>query len=103
MSRHVWTEQQVRDLGVRTDLVTACSIIYGCGATKAYELQARGELDFPVRRIGNRYAVPVAPLLELLGLPLHMSEAAPASAAIATIPTSQEEVDSSERSLRAAG
>ncbi len=64
----MWTEAQVRSLGLRTDLVTACSIVYGCGRTKAYELYHRGELDFPAIRAGARIVVPVAPLLKLLGV-----------------------------------
>ena len=39
-----WTPAEVRSLGVRTDLVTACQIAYGAGRTKAYELFRRGEL-----------------------------------------------------------
>jgi hypothetical protein len=102
MRRHIWTEAEIRGLGVRTDLVTACSIVYGCGATKAYELVARDEIDFPVRKVGNRYAVPVAPLLELLGLPVHMSEPEPASPDIATNSTTEEEADAPKRTLPAA-
>lgn len=65
---HVWTETEIRALGVRTDLVTACSIVFGCGRTKAYELHAAGELPFPVFKAGNRLAVPTAPILRLLGI-----------------------------------
>ena len=101
MSR-VWTEADIRALGVRTDLVTACSIVYGCGATKAYELVARDEIDFPVRKVGNRYVVPVAPLLELLGLPLHISEPGAGTPGIATNSTTEEEADAPKRTLRAA-
>ena len=32
----VWTPAEVRSLGVRTDLVTACEIAYGAKRTKAY-------------------------------------------------------------------
>jgi len=63
-----WTEAEVRALGVRTDLVTACAVVYGCGRTKAYELMRRGALDFPALHVGQRIVVPVAPLLALLGL-----------------------------------
>jgi hypothetical protein len=68
VSRHKWTEDEVRALGVRTDLVTACEIIYGTGRTKAYQLLHAGELDFPVYRAGARYTVPTAPLITLLCL-----------------------------------
>jgi hypothetical protein len=65
---NVVTAEQIDALGVRTDVVTACSIVYGCGRTKAYELAKRGELDFPVLTAGNRYVVPVAAIKSLLGL-----------------------------------
>ncbi len=58
----------MRALGVRTDLVTACLVVYGCGRTKAYELHRTGQLDFPALTVGNRIVVPTAPLLSLLGL-----------------------------------
>ena len=63
-----WTEADVRGLGVRTDLETACSVVLGVGRTRAYELLRAGELPFPVLRVGRRVAVPTAPLLRLLGL-----------------------------------
>lgn len=94
-----WTGSDIHALGVRTDLVTACSIVYGCGRTKAYELLAQNELDFPVLKAGNRYVVPTAPLLLLLGLPPHMSEPGPASPGTATNSTTQEEVDAPNRTL----
>ncbi len=68
----LWTAEQVRALGVRTDLVTAAEA-GGIGRTLAYDLARRGELPFPVRRIGARYVVPVAGLLEFLGLPAESS------------------------------
>lgn len=93
----------VRALGVRTDLVTACSVVYGCGRTKAYELYAAGELDFPVLKAGNRYTVPTAPLLELLGLDPDMSEAGPASPATATNLSTKKDFDADHNTLRSAG
>lgn len=63
-----WTAEKVRALGVRTDLVTACSIALGCGKNKAWELFHSGELPFPALRVGRRVVVPTAPLLALLGL-----------------------------------
>lgn len=103
MTARTWTAQEIRALGVRTDLVTACSIVYGCGRTKAYELLAANELDFPVLKAGNRYVVPTAPLLELLGLATDMSEPGLAGPGIATIPTTEEEVDAPQHTLRSAG
>lgn len=69
MSR-TWSPDDVRALGVRTDLVTACEIAYGAKRTKAYELFRRGELDFPAVRVGNRVVVPVAAICAFLGIPL---------------------------------
>jgi hypothetical protein len=66
----VWTPADVRTLGVRTDLVTACEIAYGAKRTKAYELFRRGELDFPAVRVGNRVVVPVSALCQFLGIEL---------------------------------
>ncbi len=66
----VWTPAEVRNLGVRTDLVTACEIAYGAKRTKAYELLRRDELDFPAVRVGNRVVVPFAALCRFLGIEL---------------------------------
>ena len=62
----VWTPTAIRDLGASTDIETAAAII-GFGRTKAYAMARIGE--FPVRtvRIGRRYVVPIAGILELLG------------------------------------
>lgn len=65
--KRTWSEAEVRALGVRTDLETACDAVLGVGRTKSYELARLGELPFPVLRVGNRMVVPVAPLLNLLG------------------------------------
>lgn len=71
-----WSPSDVRALGCRTDLVTACEIAYGCGRTKAYELMRRGELDFPAVRVGNRVVVPVAALCRFLGIELELAPSA---------------------------
>jgi hypothetical protein len=68
MTGRVWTADDVRALGVRTDLVTAGSVL-GLGRTAAHEHARRGTFPVPVLRLGARYVVPVAPLLELLGVP----------------------------------
>jgi hypothetical protein len=67
-ARQVWTPEQVRALGMTTDLTTAAAII-GIGRTLAYDLARTG--DFPVRilRLGGRVVVPVADLLAFLGEP----------------------------------
>ncbi len=67
MTGRTWTAEEVRALGVRTDLVTAGSVL-GIGRTSAHELARRGVFPVKVLRLGTRYVVPVAPLLELLGL-----------------------------------
>jgi hypothetical protein len=59
----------VYELGVRTDLVTACRIALGIGSTTAYALAGRGELAFPAYRVGRQWVVPTAGLLTFLGLP----------------------------------
>ena len=66
-ARRVWSTEQVRALGVRTDLVTAGEIL-GIGRTVAHQLAKRGEFPVPVLRVGRKYVVPVAPLLEILGV-----------------------------------
>jgi hypothetical protein len=64
----VWTEERIRALGVRTEGVIACEIIYGDRRTKAYERLRAGDVDFPVIKRGRRYIVPTAAILGLLGL-----------------------------------
>jgi hypothetical protein len=61
--------RELYDLGVRTDLVTACRIALGIGSTTAYALAGRGALPFPAYRVGRRWVVPTAGLLTFLGLP----------------------------------
>ncbi|MBD2900774.1 hypothetical protein amrb99_97830 [Actinomadura sp. RB99] len=48
-----------------TDLATVAALA-GIGLSTAYDAARRG--DFPTRRIGRRWIVPTAPLLEYLGL-----------------------------------
>jgi hypothetical protein len=67
MDARVWTTDEIRALGVRTDLVTAASIL-GIGRTKAYELARSGTFPVPTLALGARYVVPVTPLLRLLGV-----------------------------------
>jgi hypothetical protein len=64
-----WTVEQVRALGTRTDLVTACKIVYGCGKNKAWEMYHAGELPFPtLPRCGRRVFVAVATVQAALSL-----------------------------------
>ncbi len=65
-SGKTWTADQIRALGVRTDLATACSIVYGIGRSAAWDRYHRGELCFPAIRSGRGVVVPVAPLLKLM-------------------------------------
>lgn len=84
MRRSIWTAEQVLALGVRTDLVTAGSVL-GLGRTAAHQLARAGAFPIPVLRLGARYVVPTAPLLALLGIAPERSEAEPSTGpAIAT-------------------
>jgi Helix-turn-helix domain len=65
--RRVWTAAQVRALGVRTDLRTAADVL-GIGERTAYEQARRGTFPVPVLRLGTKWVVPCAYLLELLGI-----------------------------------
>lgn len=65
MTRRAWSEEDVRALGVQTDVPTAASIL-GIGRNTAYELIRRGEFPAPVIKLGRHLIVPVAPLLQLL-------------------------------------
>ena len=64
----VWTEDRIRALGAVTDLPTAARI-FGLGRALAYELAKNDRFPVPVLRVGNRYRVPVAPILAALRLP----------------------------------
>ena len=70
---HMLGVQDVDDLGVRTDLVTACRIALGIGSTTAYALAGRDELPFPAYRVGRQWVVPTAGLRAFLGLPQQRS------------------------------
>lgn len=65
--RTVWSVADIRGLGASTDLVTAASVL-GIGRTTAYAMARRGVFPVPVRRVGRRYRVPLAPILRLLAL-----------------------------------
>ncbi len=58
-----------------TDLATAASVLR-IGRTKAHQLARADAFPVPVLRLGSRYAVPVAALLELLGLDVLTSDPA---------------------------
>lgn len=74
--RPVWTPEQVRALGVTTDVVTAGQIL-GLSRNSAYRLARTGTFPVPVLRAGAQYRVPVAALLTGLGLDAERDTAAP--------------------------
>jgi len=63
----VWSAEQVRALGVTTDVVTAGSVL-GVGRTTAYRLAREGQFPVPVRKVGGRYLIAVAHLLQAVGI-----------------------------------
>jgi hypothetical protein len=64
----VWTAADVIALGVRTDVPTAGEILAGLCADESYRAVKRGNFPVPVLKVGRRLVVPVAPILELLGI-----------------------------------
>jgi hypothetical protein len=67
MAAKTWTEEDIRQLGLTTDVETAAQIL-GIGRTLAYDLAKRGEFPVTLIRVGSRYVVPTNALLRLLGL-----------------------------------
>lgn len=67
MTKRVWTVDEVRRLGMATDVETAASILR-IGRTTAYRLVGEGDFPVPVLRVGKRYVVAVENLLALLGV-----------------------------------
>ncbi|WP_410658320.1 helix-turn-helix domain-containing protein [Amycolatopsis sp. lyj-112] len=65
--RPAWSRERLRGLGVTTTLMTAASLL-GIGRTTAYRLARQGDFPVPAIRAGRNYRVPVARLVELLGL-----------------------------------
>ncbi|WP_216211158.1 helix-turn-helix domain-containing protein [Amycolatopsis aidingensis] len=62
-----WSREGLYALGVTTDLLTAARVLR-IGRTKAYQLARSGDFPVPTTRIGRRYVVAVAHLVEFLGL-----------------------------------
>lgn len=62
-----WTEDDVRALGVTTDVVTAGQIL-GLSRNTAYRLARAGTFPVPVIQAGHQYRIPVAGLLAALHL-----------------------------------
>jgi hypothetical protein len=63
-----WTTDQIRALGVATDLRTAAHI-FGLSINTAYELARRGRFPVSVIRAGRQYRVSVAAILAVLDAP----------------------------------
>jgi hypothetical protein len=63
--RPAWTAEQVRQLGITTDVVTAGQIL-GLSRNTAYRLARLGHFPVPVLRAGAQYRVRVAGLLAAL-------------------------------------
>ena len=64
-TNNLWTEADLRQLGLHTDVRTAASIL-GIGRSTAYDLIRRDEFPVPVIKIGRCLRVPVAPLRNLM-------------------------------------
>lgn len=62
-----WTAEEVRALPVTVDLVTAGSVL-GLGRAVSYEMNRTGTFPVKVLKLGRRYRVVTADLLNLLGL-----------------------------------
>jgi len=103
-ARNGWTVDQVRALGTRTDLVTACEVLYGCGKNKSWQLYHKRELPFPALRVGRRVVVPVAPLLRLLELDLDMRmDEAPTSSTATNVPAHDDRIRDEQGSATTRG
>lgn len=61
-----WSIADIAALGATTDLVTAGQIL-GMGRTKSHQMARTGQFPVLVLRFGNRYLVPVQPILTILG------------------------------------
>lgn len=66
-SSPAWSRERLGDLGVTTDLMTAARML-GIGRTTAYKLARTGTFPVPAVRVGRSYRIPVARVIELLGL-----------------------------------
>lgn len=66
-SSPAWSRERLGDLGVTTDLMTAARML-GIGRTTAYRLARTGTFPVPAVRGGHSYRIPVARVIELLGL-----------------------------------
>jgi len=79
-NQRVWTPDDVKALGVRTTVPIAGEILAGLCKDEAYRSVKRGDFPVPVISCGRRLVVPVAPILELLGIKPDANTADPAPA-----------------------
>lgn len=77
-NQRVWTPEEVKALGVRTTVPIAGEILAGLCKDEAYRSVKRGDFPVPVISCGRRLVVPVAPILELLGIKPDANTADPA-------------------------
>jgi hypothetical protein len=70
----------IRQLGPTTDVATA-GALFGLSRTQSYVAIQRGQFPVSVIRIGRRVVVPVAPILDLLGLSESRADRATAAGA----------------------
>jgi hypothetical protein len=76
--QRVWTPDEVKALGVRTTVPIAGEIIAGLCKDESYRAVQRGTFPVPVVKCGRRMVVPVAAILELLGIKPTVTAAGPA-------------------------
>lgn len=62
-----WSAEEVLALPVTVDVVTGGSVV-GLGRSASYEQARAGTFPVPVLRVGSRYRVVTAHLIELLGI-----------------------------------
>lgn len=70
-------------LGVRTTVPIAGEILAGLCKDEAYRSVRRGDFPVPVISCGRRLVVPVAPILEILGIKQEANTVDPAAPAAA--------------------
>lgn len=68
MSVRIWTADEVLALGVLTDVPTAGEIVAGLSRSQSYQAVKLGTFPVGVIRCGRSMTVPVAPILDLLGI-----------------------------------
>jgi hypothetical protein len=61
------TPDELLALGTSTDIPTSCKAL-GISTSNGYAQAKKGEFPVRVIRVGSRYVVPTAGLLELLGV-----------------------------------